>query len=572
MAQITFDPITLDVLWQRLISIMDEVDQIVVRTTFSTILRESRDFACIMTNARGASLCQSVLSTANFSAVYPRTAKILLEHFPPETLQEGDVLATNDPWIGTGHLPDYILLRPVFWKGKIVACLGTVSHMSDVGGHPGEIEGDDVFSEGLCMPPFKLYEAGQENKQAFDVIGANCRVPDLLLGDLRAMAGAAAVGAQRLKEFLVDYQFDDIELLAETILSRSENLMREQIRGLADGVYEFGMDIDGYIETVHLHVTVEVRGDEVSVNYAGSSPLSEWGAINVPLNSTVASSMYPFKCALAPQTPNNEGLFRPIHVSAPEDCILNAKRPAAVKARAKVTNNINQVLFGALWQIFGENVQASNGAIWPFVLAGDDETHGYFLVDMLPHGGRGALPVMDGMMPTAYPNNSTITPCEVLETKAPIRFIKKELRPDSAGPGQYRGGLGQVIVFEHVGSDPIIFNLTPDRLTTVPLGLNGGRPGKIGEVYINGEHTYRFPPITLYPGDVVELHIAGGGGFGPVSQRVPQNILHDLDKGYITPRGAREDYGLSEDLVAQTLNRKRAANERLMATEACKGV
>ncbi len=556
MADNTFDPITLDVLWQRLISIMDEVDQIVVRTTFSTILRESRDFACIMTNAHGASLCQSVLSTANFSAVYPRTAKILLERFPVETLQEGDVLATNDPWIGTGHLPDYILLRPVFWKGKVVACLGTVSHMSDVGGHPGEIEGYDVFSEGLCMPPFKLYEASKENKQAFDIIGANCRVPDLLLGDLRAMAGAATVGAERLKEFLVDYQMDDIELLSQTILSRSENLMRERIRGLADGIYEYGMDIDGYVETVHLHVTVEVRDDEVFVDYTCTSSLSKWGAINVPLNSTVASSMYPFKCALAPETPNNEGLFRPIHVSVPEDSILNAKRPAPVKARAKVTNNVNQVLFGALWPIFGEHAQASNGAIWPFVLAGDDDTHGYFLVDMLPHGGRGALPVMDGMVPAAYPNNSTITPCEVIETKAPIRFIKKELRPDSAGPGKYRGGLGQVIVFEHVGSGAIIFNLTPDRLTTLPVGLNGGQPGKIGEVYVNGERTYLFPPITIHPGDVVELHIAGGGGFGPVTQRSQERILHDLVMGYITPEAAIADYGMPENILSMAIDLK----------------
>ncbi len=549
MVNSRFDPITLDILWQRLISIMNEIDQIVVRTTFSTILQESRDFACILTDARGASLCQSVFSTATFSAVYPRTAKVLLERFPAEMLEEGDVLATNDPWIGTGHLPDYILLTPVFWKGKMVACLGTVSHMSDVGGHPGEIEGDDVFSEGLRMAPFKLYEAGEENRTAFDIIGANCRVPDLLLGDLRAMAGAARVGTQRVREFLTDYEMDDLEELAETILSRSEALMRARIARLPDGEYEYGMDIDGYIDTVHLHVTVEVRGDEVYVDYAGTSPQSKKGAINSSYNSTLASSMYPFKCGLTPDTPNNEGLFRPIHVLAPEGSILNATFPIAVKARAKTINNLNQVLFGALWPVFGEHAQASNGAIWPFVLTGNDALHGHFLVDMLPHGGRGALPIMDGMVPISYPENSTITPCEVIETKAPIRFLKKELRPDSGGSGQYRGGMGQVISFQHVGSDPIIFNLTPDRITTLPVGLNGGGPGKIGEVYINGERTFRFPPIRLEPNDIVELHIAGGGGFGLVEKREIGCIFHDLTMGYITPRGALEDYGLApEDL------------------------
>ena len=225
-----FDPIELEILWQRLIAIMDEVDSIIVKTTFSTILRESRDFACILTDKQGRSLCQSQLSTANFSAVYPLTAKVLLEHFPLETLRKGDVLATNDPWIGTGHLPDYILLTPIFYRGRVVACLGTVSHMSDVGGHPGEIEGADVFSEGLRMPPFKLYEAGRENALAFDVIGANCRAPDLLLGDLRAMAGAAKIGAERLCEFLEDYQQDQLDDLAEAITERILELIEGELR------------------------------------------------------------------------------------------------------------------------------------------------------------------------------------------------------------------------------------------------------------------------------------------------------------------------------------------------------
>ncbi len=540
----TIDPISLEILWQRLISIMDEVDQIIVHTTFSTILRESRDFACILTDAHGSSLCQSVLSTANFAAVYPRTAKALLNRFPVETLAPGDVLATNDPWIGTGHLPDYILLTPVFWKNRVVACIGTVSHMSDVGGHPGEIEGDDIFSEGLRMLPFKLYEAGKENRVAFDIIGANCRVPDLLLGDLRAMAGAAKIGAERLQGFLVDYHMNDLDALSRTILSRSEAFMRRQIQALPNGSYEYGLDIDGYIEQVHLHVTVEVRDDTVFVDYTGTSPQSRHGAINVPFSSTLATSMYPFKCALAPAIPNNEALFRPISVSAPPGSILNVAFPAAVKARAKTTNNLNQVLFGALWPIFGERVQASNGAIWPFVLSGSDAAFGQFLIDMLPHGGRGALPTMDGMLPVSYPNNSTITPCEVIESQAPIRFLKKELRPDSGGPGEFRGGLGQVIAFQHIGSDPIVFNLTPDRLTTFPQGLNGGRPGRMGEVYINGERIYRFPPIELQPGDVVELRIAGGGGFGPVEKRADRHILRDLAFGYITPPAAEKDYGM----------------------------
>jgi N-methylhydantoinase B len=538
------DPITLDILWQRLISIMNEADQVIVHTTFSTILSEGRDFACILTDARGFSLCQSIWSTPNFCVVLPRAARVLLRRFPVGTLQEGDVLATNDPWIGTGHLPDYCLLVPVFWKGRVVSFMGTVSHVSDVGGHPAEIEGHDVFSEGLRMPPFKLYEAGHENEMAFEIIGNNCRAPDLLLGDLRAMAGAAKVGIERFHEFLADYQMDDVQDLAREILTRSEALMRERIQALPGGTYEYGLDIDGYIEIVHLHATIEIRGADIYVDYAGSSLQRHDAAINAVYNSTYATSMFPFKCALAHDIPNNEGLYRPIHIHAPAGSILNAKFPAPVKARAKTTNNINQVIFGALWPVLGERVQASNGGIWPFVLMGEVETVEDFLVDMLPYGGRGGMPGLDGMIPIAYPTNSTITPCEVIETRAPILFECKEFRPDSGGPGRCRGGLGQVIAFEHRGSVPIIFNLTPDRITTLPQGLNGGEPGRIGEVYINGERTYLFPSIQLQPGDVVELRIAGGGGFGPVVERGPAHVRHDLEMGYITPESARRDYGL----------------------------
>jgi N-methylhydantoinase B len=548
----SFDPITLDMLWQRLITIMNEVDHIIVRTTFSTILSEGRDFACILTDAHARSLCQSSWSTATFTKVYPLTAKALLERFPIETLREGDVLATNDPWLGTGHLPDYILLRPVFRRGQVVAFLGTVSHMSDVGGHPAEIESTDVFSEGLCMPPFKLYEAGEENTLAFEIMAANCRVPALLLGDLRAMAGAAKIGAERLTAMLDDYEFE-FGVLAEEILSRSEDLMRRKIAQLPDGVYEYGLDIDGYIDPAHLQVTVEVRGTDIYIDYAGSSPQRLDASINSAFNSTYASSMYPFKCALAPDTPNNEGLFRPIHVTAPAGSILNATFPAPVKARAKTTNNLNQVLFGALWRIFGEPVQASGGGIWPLVLMGRDREFGNFLVDMLPHGGRGGMPTLDGMVPVSYPENSTITPCEILETQAPILFHRKELWPDSGGPGRCRGGVGQVIVFEHRGSDPITFNLTPDRITTRPQGLDGGKPGRPGHALINGREIFEFPAIQLQPGDVVELRLGGGGGFGPVAERPAEAIRRDVSLGYVSPAGAAEDYGLPEPVAAEQI-------------------
>jgi N-methylhydantoinase B len=544
--------ITLEILWQRLISIMDEIDNATVRTSFSTIVGESRDFACILVDQDGYSLCQSSFSPPDFCVILPRTTRAMLEKFPKETLREGDVLVTNDPWLGAGHLPDYVVVTPVFWREQIVAFMGTIAHLSDVGGHRGDIEGYDVYSEGLRIPPSKLMEAGKPNQLLFRLIENNCRVPDLVLGDLRAIVGTHQVGARRLREFLTDYAFDDLKDLARVIHNRSEAIMRERIRALPDGVYEFGLDIDGYIDTVHLHATVEVRGSDIYVDYTGTSPQTRKGAINCVYNVTFSGTLYPFKCALVPQVPNNEGLFRPIHVTAPEGCILNCTYPHPVRARAKVTNNINQVVFGAVWPLLGEHAQAGSGSIWPFSVSGHADGFGTFSVHILPHGGRGAMAHMDGMIPVAFPHNSAVTPTEIFETQAPVLLLRKEYLPDSAGPGRQRGGVGQVMTFRNIASEPITARVRPDKIICPPPGLAGGEPGRTGEVLLNGTPLTRFPPIEFQPGDEIEMRMPGGAGFGPVHERAPEAILSDLEAGYISPRAAREDYHFDQSLASDT--------------------
>lgn len=539
----TIDPVTLEIQWQRLISIMDEIDNATVRTSFSTIVGESRDFACVLLDQNGSSLCQSSFSPPDFCVILPRTTRAMLERFPAHTLREGDVLFTNDAWLGAGHLPDYIIVTPVFWQGKVVAFMGTIAHVSDVGGHRGDIESYDVFTEGLRMPPCKLYAGGEENALAFEIIAANCRVPEMVLGDVRAIAGTHKIGARRIQEFLTDYELPDITTLADEIHNRSEALIRERIAALPDGVYEFGLDIDGYIEIVHLHATVEVRGSDIYVDYTGTSPQTRLGAINCVYNVTHAGTMYPFKCALAPRIPNNEGLFRPIHVSAPEGCILNCTFPFPVRARAKVTNNINQVLFGAIWPILGEHAQAGSGSIWPFSVTGDLPGYGNFAVFILPHGGRGAMRAMDGLPPIAFPHNSSVTATEIMEVQAPILMLRKELLPDSAGAGRQRGGIGQAISFRSIADQPMSVRIRPDKMYCEPPGIKGGSPGKVGSVRMNGELITRFPPIDFLPGDEIDLYLPGGGGFGPVSERETALIKRDLDLGYITRESARRDYG-----------------------------
>ena len=540
------DPVTLEIQWQRLIAIMDEVDNAVVRTSFSTIVGESRDFAVIMTDERGASLCQSSFSPPNFCVVLPRTARHLLAKFPPQTLRDGDVLVTNDAWLGTGHLPDFVVLSPIVAHGKVVSFVGIVAHLADVGGHAGDIEATDVFMEGLRLPPCKLYEAGAPNELLFDIIANNCRVPDLVLGDLRSIVGAASLAARQIREFLADYELADLVPTAQAIHERSEAFIREQIAALPDGCYEFGLDIDGYPEPSHLHARIEIRGSDVAVDYAGTSPQTRQAAINCTYNTTFASTMYPFKCALAPAVPNNEGLFRPIRVTAPEGCLLNCTFPAPVKARAKVTNNINQVLFGALWPVFGDQAQAGSGSIWPFHFVGDDPGHGRFAVHCLPHGGRGALRDMDGALPVAFPHNSAVTPVEILELRAPIVVECKALRPDSAGAGRRRGGPGQEIVVRSIAPSPMTLTVRPDKIRCAPPGLDRGLPGATGHVFLNGREIDRFPAIEFRPGDELRLLMPGGGGFGPPVERPPAAIAADVALGLLSPEAARRDYGWTE--------------------------
>lgn len=549
MTEDAVDPVTLEIQWQRLIAIMDEVDNAVVRTSFSTIVGESRDFAVIMTDERGASLCQSSFSPPNFCVVLPRTARHLLGKFPPATLRDGDVLVTNDAWLGTGHLPDFVVLSPIFAGGKVVSFVGIVAHLADVGGHAGDIEATDVFMEGLRLPPCQLYRAGEPNEVVFDIIASNCRVPEMVLGDLRSIVGAARLAARQIREFLADYDLVDLTRLATTIHDRSEAFIRARIAELPDGVHEFGLDIDGYPEPAHLRARIEIRGSDVFVDYAGTSPETRDAAINCTFNTTFASTMYPFKCALAPTVPNNEGLFRPVRVSAPEGSLLNCAFPAPVKARAKVTNNINQVLFGALWPVFGNQAQAGSGSIWPFHFVGEDAAHGRFAVHCLPHGGRGALPDMDGAMPIAFPHNSSVTPVEILELRAPIVVARKALRPDSAGAGRRRGGPGQEIVVRSIAPSPMTLTVRPDKIRCPPPGLDRGRPGATGHVFVNGREIARFPAIAFQPNDELRLLLPGGGGFGPPAERPPAAVAEDVALGLLSPAAAARDYGWTPPTV-----------------------
>ncbi|MFN8926275.1 MAG: hydantoinase B/oxoprolinase family protein [Rhodospirillales bacterium] len=540
------DPISIEVQWSRLISIMDEVDIALVRTSFSTIVGESRDFAVIMLDRHGRSVAQSQLSSPAFTVTMPATTKHLLAAFPAETLEPGDVLITNDPWLGSGHLPDLSIVTPVFEGRQLVGFMGCVAHIADIGGRLDFFDARDLYEEGFRIPPSKLFEAGKENRQLFRLLAANVRVPDMVLGDVKAICGAEALGAARLTEFLGDYGgAAGFQALADEILDRSDAAMRAAIAKLPDGEWGYALDADGYRTPLHIQVTVTKTGDRVHVDYTGSSRQFPDASINCVTNITFADTYYPLKCSLTPDLPNNEGLFRAVTISAPEGSVFNTTMPSAVKSRSKSSFHIHVAIYGALQKALPDRIQAGSGSFWAITLHGTHPDDGsVFNVHILPNGGKGATPRTDGLCTVAFPYNGTVTPAEITENQAPILVRYKRLVPDSGGPGVRRGGLGQEIALEVTGDRPIIASLRPDKVRHPPPGIAGGAPGMAGAYSLNGA-AVAVVPQTLSPGDVYRMRLPGGGGWGDPKARDRARLIEDVRNGYVTREAAARDYGVT---------------------------
>ena len=550
------DPISLEVMWQRLVAIADEIDTATIRTSFSTIVGESHDFGCVLMDADGHGLAQAQWSPPQFCTMLPRTTRDMLKKFPKETLRPGDVLATNDPWIGSTHLPDYNLVSPVFHKGRLVAFLGTVAHVSDVGGHLGDLEATDMFIEGTRLMPNFFYRDGVVQPIIEEFIAANCRVPEMVLGDLHAIVGTHRVGIRRIQEFLDDYGLDDIRELSAAIQDKSEAALREAISALPDGITHYEITADGYLEPFTLKASLEIRGSQLILDFTGTSPQQDHSAINAAFNISYATAVYPIKCMLASSIPNNDGLVRPITITAPEGSIVNCTFPAPVKARAKVIKHIPPLIFGAFEKLLPAETIAAAGGIFPFHFVGSDPKFGRFAVHMLPHGGLGATRDEDGWLPAAYPHNSTVTPTEIIERQCPAVMTEKTLLTDSGGAGRRRGGPGQRIALRCTASKPVLLTIRPDLLKFPAPGLAGGGFGRRGRVEHDGVELTRFRPIPWNPGDEIVLEVPGGGGFGNPRERERERVIQDVALGLVSAEAARDVYGQEGIPDAATLRRE----------------
>jgi len=538
-----YDPISLEILWNRLISIVDEASAALVRASFSTVLRESNDFACILLDAQGRSLAQSARSIPSFIGTMPISLKKFLEIFPPDSLEPGDVIISNDPWICSGHLPDVTIATPLFRTGELIAFAGCIGHSPDMGGRIRSGDSTEIYEEGLQIPPSKLVKAGKFNEDLVSIIRRNVRVPDMVLGDLRAEMAANDLLGRRLMDLMEEQGINRLEDLAETIQGISEKAVRDAIREIPNGSYGHEIWMDGFDDPLNIKLRLDITDDRVHCDYSGTSPQIDRG-LNTVLNYTYAYTVYPLKCAIAPSIPNNEGCFRPMMVTAPEGSLLNPRYPAAVGGRAMVGHYLTTAVFGALQGVIPERIQADSGSpLWCVNLSGTDQGRKYASLFFI-NGGQGASPHQDGISCLPYPSNMSNTPVEVIEKTLPVLIHKKELRKDSAGAGRWRGGLGQETEIELVADSPSTVAFLSERTKFPPQGMKGGRPGQTGRLELNGKWIHPKKNIAIQPGDVLNVSTPGGAGFWNPKERDLDSIGRDLKNELISPAKAKEDYGV----------------------------
>ena len=550
MTPAPFDPITFQVLWSRLISIADEVSATLVKTAFSHVVRDNHDYSIGLYDAEGRMLAQSTQCTPGQIGAMPKVMKDFLKRYPAETLVPGDILITNDPWFGSGHTPDVFVAAPAFRGTRLIGFSVNSAHHIDFGGRLSAPDARDVYEEGLIIPIMKLYAAGQPNTDLFDMIARNVRMPDKVIGDLRAQIAANWVGARRLVELMDERGLDDLTGLTGQILDHTEAAMRAAIAEAPDGVYRHEVtlerpDPDG--KPIRIVCKVEIAGDSVHVDFTGTTEQVAL-PINAVTNITYAYTVFPIKCALHPHIPANEGCFRPVRMTVPEGTCLNPRFPAAVRFRTSLVYYVVEAIFGALAQAIPHKVMAPSGTypLWLANLAGEFDDGAPFVMHFNAQGGTGARRDRDGVSTLVFPPNVASTPVELLEVEAPLLCERKALVPDSGGPGRHRGGLGQEIVICNVSRAPVVASVIGGRFHEGAPGLEAGACGGTGEIAVNdGAPIGKSAQVMLAHGDRIRMRFPGGGGFGDPRQRDPEAVLADVRRGLVSVERARKDYGVA---------------------------
>ncbi len=538
----TIDPITLEVIWNRFLSVANEQQDALIRTAFSTIVRESQDLACGLFDTKGRMIAQSLSGTPGHINAMATSMQHFLAAFPVDRLSPGDVLITNDPWQTAGQINDITITTPVFKQDRLVALFANTCHSADIGGRILSAEAREVFEEGLRIPIMKLFDRGEPNRILMQIVRTNVRQPDEVIGDFYAQTACNDAGGRALLEMMEEFELDSIDPVADEIIRRSETAVRAEIAKLPSGEWSNETWSDGFEEPIVVRCQVKVKGDEIFIDFTGSSPQSTRG-INVVLNYTHAYASFAIKAAICPDVPHNEGSFRPVHVSAPPGSILNALEPAPVASRQVIGHFIPSAIFAALSGAMPGRLMAPGAdPIWLSVWRGQNPP---FTLTLFQVGGTGARPSKDGLNAVGFPSGVAGVPAEIIESLSPVVLQRRQLRPDSGGSGKWRGGLGQLTEFTRRGKGKWSVSSIADRTVYPAPGLLGGQPGATGEVFLgDGTRLHAKALVDLKPGDVVHINLPGGGGYGHPFERDAEKVRWDVIEGYITAEAAEREYGV----------------------------
>ena len=547
-------PIRAQILWSRLVSTVEEQAQTLIRSGFSTSTREAGDLSAGVFDISGRMLAQAVTGTPGHVNSMAASVAHFLARFPLATMRQGDSFVSNDPWIGTGHLNDFTVVTPIFRHGRPVALVASTCHVVDIGGLGTSADGRQVFEEGLSVPVMRLASAEGMNEVLLDIVRANVREPVQVVGDLYSLVACNEVAGRRLVDVMDEFRLADLEALARHILRQSEEGMLAEIAALPAGTYRYAMTVDGMEKPIRLAAAMTIAAGGIAVDFTGCSGPAARG-INVPLQYSEAYAAYGIKCVVGAAIPNNAGSLSTMRFRAPPNTIVSAVRPSAVCARHAVGQLLPDLMFGCLRQAVPERVPAEGcSALWSLFLSGgmgrgdaDPDSLASatpFCVLSFHSGGTGGRPGKDGMSATAFPSGVRSMPTEITEAIAPVIIWRKELRADSGGAGEHRGGLGQIMEVGSAEDAPFTIDAMMDRIDNPAAGARGGAHGAPGSLRLGSGKVLRGKGKQLVPsGDRLIVEMPGGGGYGRSGDRAPARIREDVRHGYMTEAAAVRLYG-----------------------------
>lgn len=539
----------LQVMWNRLLAVVEEQGQVLIRTAFSPIVRECGDISAGIFDFQGRMLAQAVTGTPGHINTMAEAVKTLRGRFPLQEMKPGDIYMTNDPWIASGHLNDFLLLMPVFLDGAVVGFTSCTSHLADLGGLGMGPEGSDIHDEGLMIPPCRLVSEGEVNPLLLEIVKANSREPVANEGDIYALIACCETGAARLVEMMEEFGIGDLEALSEHIIETSRKGTLAEIAALPKGTWKHVLTVDGYDGPVDLHAALTIAGDHVLLDFSGTAECSPKG-INVPLNYAAAYSVFALRLVIGPDIPNNAGSLEPFRVTAPKGCILNAQPPAPVAMRHTLGQMTPDLVYGCLSQALPDAIPAEGASCMydlpmRHVPEAVDRGGELFALELVFNGGTGARPGLDGLSATAFPSGVWGSQVEITEAVAPVLFQRRELRQDSGGTGRTRGGLGQRIeIGTSKGQDFMVF-LSVERVLNPAKGRMGGGDGAPGRIRIghDGQDLPGKGQMRVAAGETLVFETPGGGGFGDPKERDAKAVERDVAAGFVSPGAARKDYG-----------------------------